>query len=159
MVDERLTARVNAVNRANDYANKLWPQLAEVFRPLVGKKIYKADGTLLEKYVKLLPEFEQGNSLHVYRNAYGEYSLSWVVKTCETVQVVEGDYSHAYYHETSLYVGSVRDGVLIEIGEQPKFRTDYSAADIEAKRAAYKAAKDLADFTMGQLHPFGEYER
>jgi len=150
----RLEARIRAVNRANAYANELSAKLKELFRPFVGQKVLKADNTLMEKYKKVLPKFTCTPNLSVYRYT-SEYSLVFIVKTCE------GDNNgHAYYHETSVYVGELQNGFLTKVGDEPlNLKTDYTAADITAKRQAYNAAKRLADEALSALHPFGEYDR
>lgn len=71
-----LEAKVKSVNQAHKYANELRPILTELFRPLVGEKVEKADGQLLEKVKKLLPAFPCTPQLNVYKLA-SSYSLAW----------------------------------------------------------------------------------
>jgi len=152
-----LEARVAGVNEAHDYANKLWPKLAAVFEPLVGQKIEKVDGGLLEKVKKQLPELPNTVAISVNRY-HSNYSLSWTVKTCKSVKQPDG-YGHAYYYERSVTVGELRHGVLTKLVEQPHFKTDYNAKDILAKREAFKAAEKVYDEAKSALFPFGEYDR
>jgi predicted RecB family endonuclease len=80
---ELLTAKVKAVNKANKYANELKVELVSFFKDYVGKKIFKADGTLLAKIVALAPKFENSKSISVYHRSSFNSQLSWVIKTCE----------------------------------------------------------------------------
>lgn len=100
-----LAARVKGVNRAHAYAKKLYEQLVPIFKPLVGTKIFKADGTLLQKIKEQLPELSCTPGLHVHKNS-SDYSLSFSVRTSEDVNGL------AYYHSVSVYIGEVRNGVL-----------------------------------------------
>lgn len=153
-----LAAKVAAVNAANKLAVELYPKLREVFEPFVGQKIEKADGTLLAKIAKLMPEFPCTPGLHVYK--YGsDYSLAWCVKTCESSSGRTGDYQIANYHETMVYVGNIKNGVLVDFYKAPELRTDYTVEAVEAAREAYKKAKQAADDAQSKLHPFGEYDR
>ena len=148
-----LKARVKAVNAANDYANKLYPQLVAIFEPLVGEQVLKADGTLLAKYQKLLPDFPSSNGLHVYKHS-SDYSLAWCVKTCEQVE----DHCTCVYHEVTVYIGSLSGKTLKEIDRPFEGKTDYTVADVQAARERYKEAKKAADEAKSALFPFGEYD-
>ena len=108
MNTNRLAARVKAVNAANRMAGEVYDKLAAIFAPYVGCKIEKADGGLLAKVAKALPEFPYSNGLHVYKYA-SNYSLVWMVKACEVCDGI------ACYHEAGVYVGEMRDGVLLKL--------------------------------------------
>ena len=149
----RLSPKVKAVNVANAYGIELYDKLAAVFTPLVGCKIEKADGTLLAKVAKLMPSLPHGVGLSVYRYT-SNYSLMYVVKTCES-----DGYNGCMYHETSVYIGEMRDGVLVKLCNKPELRTDYTVAEVEANRKAYEVAKEAASQAESKLHPFGEYDR
>jgi hypothetical protein len=152
-----LEARVDGVNEAHAYANELYPKLAAVFKPLVGKPVEKVTGGLFEKYKKLLPELPSTVPIHVYKNS-SNYTLSWVVKSCKTVTQPDG-YGHAYYYEATVYIGDLQNGVLTQLYDPPNFKTDFSAADIAVKRVVYKKAQEIADKAKSDLFPFGEYDR
>lgn len=154
-----LAARIQAVNAANDYANTLFEPLAEIFKPLIGQKVFKVDNEWMEKYKSKLPTFAKrwnGVDIHVYR-ASSRYSLGWTVKACASI---EGGYG-CVYHETSVYVANIDGQILTSMypGDAPKYKTDYTAADITAKRQEYKRLKKIADDAQSALHPFGEYDR
>lgn len=55
--EEKLKARVAAVNRANAYAAVLYAAMIEKFTPLMGQKILKVDGSLLAKHEIVFPPF------------------------------------------------------------------------------------------------------
>lgn len=151
---EKLTAKVAAVNRANEYAARLYAVLAERFAPLVGQKILKVDGGLLGKYAGLVPELPSEPSIHVYRHS-SDYSLAWTVKTCEFMPP-----HSCMYHEVTVYVGDLRGQTLEKMTLHPfSGRTDYSVEEIMGKRAAYESAKRVADELRGDLYPFGEYDQ
>jgi hypothetical protein len=151
-MNERLAAKVKATNNAHRYAMELHNKLAPIFADLVGHKLTKQDGSLMAKFEKLLPEFPCTSALHVYRGR-SDYSLYWMVKTCE---VVNGT---ATYYEIGCYVGELRDGVLTKICNRPELRTDYTVEEVEANRKAYEEAAKVADEAKGKLYPFGEYDR
>ena len=149
-----LEARVRGVNRANAFANELYPKLVALFTPLIGQKILKADGTLLAKIQKQVDDLGVlgRHEPHVYRYN-SPYSLVYTVKTCEDCN------GHAYYYETSVYVAHLDNGVLTGLYDQDLRQTNYSADKVIAAREAYEKAKKAADEAQSALHPFGEYDR
>jgi hypothetical protein len=148
--EERLRAKVAAVNRAHKYAIEIQPELIAIFAPFVGQKVMKIGG-LMEKFKKLLPEFPNTVPLSVYRHV-SDYSLAWTVKTCESY----GEHSCLYY-EVTVYIGDLHHGVLTKVSNQSyEFRTDYTKQEIEEKRQQYQKAKRAADDARNNLYPFGE---
>ncbi len=156
-----LSARVANANAANARANQLYPQLVEVFSPYVGAKILKIDGSLLQKIQKQISELgmdDPGRNINVYHDRQ-RYGLSFVVKIHNDYESGSGDYQLACYHESSVYVGNLDGGVLTEIREHTPYRTDYTVADILAKREAFRKAQTAADNARSALYPFGENDR
>jgi hypothetical protein len=148
-----LETRVKGVNKANAFANELWPRLVAVFAPFVGQKIEKVDGPLLAKIQKLVDALNLPNGdIHVYRHV-SNYSLAYTVKTCECTNGI------AHYFEQTLYIGKMNNGVLVELKELEPFKTDYTAENVLKAREAYKVAKEAADKAQSALYPFGEYDR
>lgn len=143
---EKLTAKVAAVNRANEYAAKLSSILHESFAPLVGQQILKVNGSLLAKYADLLPK-QNTHDLLVYRLS-SPYSLAWVVKTCESMA------ESCVYHQTTVYVGNLDGKVLSNLVEFEDRRSDYTVDEILEKVSAHDAAKRLVDNLRGELYPF-----
>ena len=148
---EALKAKVAAVNKGNAYAKELYALLTATFTPFLGEQIFKKEGGLMAKVQKVMPALPNGRGLMVYR--YGsDYSLVFVVKTDE---VIDG---HAYYAETSVYIGELDNGVLTKMTPWSDRRSDFTVEEILRKRKAYEEAKKIADDAKGELHPFGEYD-
>lgn len=153
-MSNRLAAKVQAVNKANQYATTLYPTLVDIFRPLVGTKIIKADGSLLKKVQALVPDFHYSTDLHVYRLS-SSYSLAWVVKTCEPI-TEEGTCT---YYEATVYVGSLDGDTLKSIYEHPfREKTDFTVEEIQAARTEYDKARKIAEDLKSALFPFGEHD-
>jgi hypothetical protein len=149
-MSNKLQAKVKAVNRANQAATELYAKLAPIFAPLVGKKIINKEGRLLAKVWKLMPDIFQNWS--VYHPA-SDYSLVFVVKTMESLP--DG---LCIYHETSVYVGELREGVLTKLCDAPNLQATYTEREIIAKRLKYEEAKKAMDEAQNDLYPFGEYD-
>jgi len=156
---EKLIAKIGAVNRANAEATRLHQIFHDIFAPFVGQKILKADGTLLAKVAALVPEFAFGNTLqvrtlqpHVYRDS-SNYSLIYTVKACETMP----PHSCAY-HDTAMYIGVFAGAMLEKLSPVQTYRSDYVVEEIEGKRQAYESAKRVAEELRSALYPFGEHD-
>ncbi len=152
-MSNKLIAKVRAVNAANAYANELYEKLKDVFVNFIGDRIEKANGELFEKVKKCLPKFINTHNLSVYRHM-GNYALVYVVKSCEMIPSEES----CIYHETSLYVGEMRDGVLVKLCSSPNNRIDYTVNNVREKRLEYEKAKKIMDAAKNELYPFGEYD-
>jgi hypothetical protein len=152
--EDRLKARVRAVNAANLYAAELYKKLVAVFEPFVGQKILKADGTLLAKIEPLVKALNLPNTpkLSVYRHS-SDYSLAWTVKTSEWTQ------EYTVYHEVVVYIGDLGLQTLKGITPPYDHAFNYTAEDVAAKRKAYEAAKKVMEDARSELYPFGEYDR
>jgi hypothetical protein len=148
---ERLEARVRAVNRANAYAAELYPALRKVFEGLVGKQVVKKEGGLLARVKAMLPELPCTPGLHVYRSV-SVYSIAFVVKTCESGE------GYCFYHETAVQVGALKGGVLVELSEPFAARADYTADEVLRKREAFEAAERAYREARSELHLFGEHD-
>ena len=150
MNTELLTAKVGAVNKANKYANELSGELVRFFTDYVGKKILKADGTLLAKIAALAPKFKNSTSISVYRQN-SNFTLAWVVKTCEPLPP-----HSCVYHETTIWVGDLDNGLLKGVREDKQpYKTDFSVEEISKKREEYEKVKNQLDEIEGDLYPFG----
>lgn len=154
MSNEALAAKVRAVNTANAYANMLFVKLKKFFTPYVGKEILLNDGGLrasIKKDFELLPNTV---GISVYKQS-SNYSLAYTVKTCE---MIKGGHS-CIYHETTVYIGKVDGKVLESLEASFEAKCDYTAADVEAKRAALREAQAAVSAASSALYPFGEYDR
>ena len=161
-----LAAKVAAVNLANSEAVKLHKLLSPIFAPLVGCKILKADGTLLESVKKLLPELPNTVSLSVYRVS-DSYLLVWAVKASvgyQSAREVGTGYHSAIYSETFCYVGEIENGNVLKALVSFErtlggIRTDFTEAEVIEKRAVLEKAKRAVSEATGALYPFEEYDR
>lgn len=150
-----LHARVVAVNRANDIANKLYPKLRAFFDGLAGQKVIKTDGSFLESIKKQLPELPQGPGLQVFRDSRSSYSINFVVRVWE--QHNEG----GYYHEVSLYVANLTGQICKAWtgAEWENHRTDWTPEEVQGARKQVDAARQILRARESKLGPFGEYDR
>lgn len=154
--NSKLEAKVTAVNKAHEYANKLSGELIEYFKGFVGKKIFNANGGLLAKITSDMSELSIVNPALVYHNK-SSYFLSFHIKTTESYKTGRDDDTIAEYYTASIYIGDVSNGVLVNINAvQPQYKTDFTVEMIEERRAEYKRLQNLADAALGELHPFGE---
>jgi hypothetical protein len=99
-MQNKLSAKIKAVNRVNAYIKANAPAILEALKPFVGKKVTLATGELAAKVKDALaPFFEQArtNGLTVYRNS-SRYSFSLVFKVSENC-----DSYGCVYHEASVY--------------------------------------------------------
>lgn len=154
----RLEARVKAVNKSHAYAIKLHEALSEFFKGYVGKKITKADKRLLKRIEDAMPDFPQEDGVHVYFNE-SDYFLAWGVRAWETYpDPRDPEHPRSMSEETSVYVGRMRNGTLVEMSPTPDLRTDYTVEEVNEKRAAFKQARDAFDEARSALRPFGEHD-
>ena len=154
-----LAAKVAAVNAANAEAIRLFPVLSAVFAPLVGCKIEKVDGTLLQSVKKLVPELPNTGPLSVFRHS-SDYSLAYTVKTCESSPSNHTDCQIANYHEVNVYLGEMRGGILLKLRLAPEgLRTDWTESEVIEARKIAEAAKQAARDAEGKIYPFGLFDR
>lgn len=148
----KLEANVDAVNRAHAYANYIDPILRAIFEPFVGQKILKQDGTLMEKYRKLVPAFENTNSLCVFKRST-DYSLAWTVRTCSIYP--ESSHHSAFYYEITVYICDINGAVLSGMcATRPDAKADYKVEDIQKIRQEVKEAEKALDAIKRKLGPF-----
>lgn len=169
---DHLSAKVACVNAANAHALKLHAQLTEIFRPLVGCKIRKKDGSFLESVKKLLPTFQDNNTGDVcLRVVPGntDYRIAWNIYANTTYRDAEREPRNTSY-QTAVNIGDVErqqdeswniPGTLLKSLYEPAtgLRTDYDADTIRELRAAHKQAYDAERAALAALYPFGEYDR
>lgn len=146
-----LPAKIAATNRANQLANEWQAKLLAVFAKHVGQKILKADGSLLAKIEKELPERPCTHNVRIYRH-HSNYSLAWVVNVSERIDNIGTTYAEAV-----IYVGSTRGDQLTGLEPVRTLRTDYSLAELAAARERTAAAKKAYDEAREACYPFGEY--
>ena len=151
-----IKARCEAVNRANAYAAEIWPKLEAIFKPYVGQKVCKVDGSLLAKIKKEVDalELSKPKDINVYRYPSG-YSINYVV-TADTYHN-----NRSYRHEHTIYVANIRDGILESIYEKDPQAdpTVFTVDHVIRVREAFKVARDAFSEAQSALYPFGEYDR
>lgn len=150
----RTKAKVAAVNRAHRVAMEVWQTMHDIFAPLVGEKIDKADGTFLAKIAKLLPELPHDHSITVIR-VTSDYTLAWSITCNESI----GDASGTVYYGISTYIGNMSGGVLIDLnnhGKKPVYRTNYTVKELLQKRDDCKAKKNAYEVARSDCWPFDE---
>lgn len=156
--EDRLRARVEARNLAGAEVNRIRPLLREFFAAYVGKKVLKADGSLLKSIEDALKSSgifrETDRRLQVYRSTSNNYSLSWVSRACVNI---DGEVA---YEESWVYIADL-DGTEIRClsNDHGDERTDFTVEEVKRLRADYEAKKKIADDAKSALHPFGEYDR
>lgn len=153
MIDnERLECKVKAVNAAHECGRMLFNELVEIFTPLVGEKVEKQDGDLLSKIKLLIPDFSDGDRMYVFKN-HSKYSLSWTVKACCVAAS-----NICIYHDISVYIGDLENGVLTKVYPSFDARSDYTVEEVIRNREAYFKARQIANDARSLLFPFGESE-
>lgn len=156
MNNEILETRVKGVNNAHQYGNELYHILVKVFKPFIGQKVIRKTGGLIKKIQDIIDSLDLPHSvpIQVYRKSYSDYSLSYVVKTCQTLNQT------AYYYEVSVYIGNIENGILKDINYPfPDFKTDFKAKTIQENRKLYKELQEKADKAKSALFPFDTYDR
>lgn len=146
--DVKTQTEIDAVNQANALAMKVYDMYSVVFSKYVGQKIEKADGTILKKIKDELEEIPM--FCYKYQSCY---SLLYIAKVC----VQNSD--HVCYHESSCYIGEMRNGILVKLSERPVYRTDYTFTEIQDKREKLKIAEKAFSDAKSNLYPFSEYSR
>jgi hypothetical protein len=148
-ITPRFLARVQAINLCAMFHNIFLKTLQDNFAPHVGEKILKVDGTLLEKFKKLMPKIEDYKelaslkdaraTLHFYR-LNSDYSLG----LCVRVDVFHDDRvggNHESFESTA-YVGDLRGQILEKLSLPSWHKSDYSPEEIFAQ---FKIAEELAE--------------
>ena len=151
---EKIEARVDAVNRGNREANCWFSKLTDAFLPMVGKKVKLASGGLSKKAHDIIQKLDLPciPQINIHVNP-SDYTLSFAVKACESRN------GRAYYHDVLIYVGELKDGVLVNLkDEAPNFKTDYKTEEVIAARKAYREAQEAERKARSALFPFGEYD-
>lgn len=150
--EEMLIAKVAAANKCHTIANAITETLKVIFTPLVGVKVLKVDGSLLSKYVDLIPEWQFGDGVRIWRNS-SKYTLSYVVNVCQHLPS-----GGCTYFETISYIADL-DGDKISKIYPPYVRlTNYTVAEIAGKRKKYEELKQQMEDARSDLSPFGEMD-
>ncbi len=156
--DRELPAAIEATNEANRRAMELKPRLLAFFEPYVGKKVEKADGTLLAKVQAGLKEYigelPCTPSVHIYRTS-SSYSMDWTVKVSKSYG--DGDSGGTTYATATVYVGELRGDTLVKLATPTTFRTDYTLESVRAARKKAAELKKVYEDARNECFPFGEW--
>jgi hypothetical protein len=166
MTNDRLEARVRAVNLCNEVCGVVFARLKARLAPFVGKLVTKADGTLRENvkaslagiwedYEKRTPD---GCRITITTN-FMRAGFAWAVYVSAPVGDPNGDHT-VQSAEQSVYVGDLDGQTLRRLNDcDHARRTDYSAAEIRAQREKVKQLEAVFSEEKAKLFPFGEYDR
>lgn len=167
-----LAAKVAAVNLCHTLANQYGAILRDFFRPYVGQKVLKTDGSFLESFKKQLPElpsWQTNRAINVNLTTGGGYSIRLDIRVSQGYTDFRGNYSTLNY-ETSVYiadltsvgthdfnapkqyVGAIYDSAL-------NYQTDYKAEQIIQLRKCLEDAEKVVSDLKSKLHSFGTYDR
>lgn len=155
MSDKNLPVFVELVNDVSAAANAIAAEIVPKVAEFYGKKIVKADGGLTAAFAKAvpLPENKRGATAMHYRFDSSGYGLWLYVKGCAATGL------SCIYHEESVYLGNVGDGILKE-SEATKARgaarTDWTVAEVRAARQRYAEAEEAMREARRACGPFGE---
>ncbi len=153
----KLSAKVDAVVRANHRANQLWNLLMPTFSAFVGKQITKNDGSLLARVEKLLPTLPRTADCRVWHRS-SQYSLCWEVQASAPIGDPTGFHT-VVYHEAACPIGKIENGILTELYPPMNYRTDYSPEEILEKRADHERAQQALYAAECALRPFGVFDK
>lgn len=139
---------VKAVNRANKWANELNETLHKLLVPFIGKKVVRADGILTANVKAVLP---------VFINTYDESACWSNTEYSIGLRIRLREYSpqrECINHDESIYLGELRDQVLVRVLKPTIRRTDWTVAEVLGKRDAYQKARQALDDCEAALYPF-----
>jgi hypothetical protein len=151
---DQLVALVSAVNRAHSEAGRLYSVMAAALKPMIGQVILKADGTLMAKVQKMLPELPYTRDVMTCLRT-SNYNLWLTVKTCEGIGDTSGPHT-CLYHETSVYLANLRDRTLLSLMAHDECRTDYTVEEVMSLRQKCAEAKKAYEAARSACYPFGE---
>jgi hypothetical protein len=138
LYSSKLEAKVAAQNRANALILELHPKFREIFLPYLGQKILTANGQLLAKVEKQLPELPNTAEVRAWKQS-GINSISLHVSVNTRMLNEHGGDEIAIYAEayaTLVWFPAFGSGIgkPTEIPECPVLRTDYTAEEISKLR-------------------------
>jgi len=152
-----LKAKIASENRVNALVNDYAPAIFNNAKDLVGKPVFKADGSLRLDALKILdlPKVNHPDTLFLNRS---KYNLSFTFKTCCQEPHENPAFSdHCSYAETTVYIGDVENGILVTLKDpEPPHKTDYTLKEVRAAQAEAARAKEAYEKARAACFPFGE---
>ena len=155
----QLEVEIEAENRVNALIKDYAPGILANAQALVGKPVFKADGSLRKDAQAILdiPSLpERHDTIFLSRSSY---SLAFTFKTSAWAKNEREHMSdHCSYAETTVYIGHIEDGVLGPVmGFDPDdYKSDYTLEDVLAKQVACAEAKKAYEEARSACNPFGE---
>ena len=155
--DGYIKLKIDAVNRANDLANRIYAQMVPFFKPFIGKKVINNDLYLTKAIKEKLPPIVgdgiRGNGLSHHILYYpSQYNIGWKIQ----VTVWDKDNNHVDA-DAYVYIGKLEGGILKEImpSEQQQGRTtNYDFTTVMKLREAAKEAHKAFDDAYSACFPF-----
>ena len=163
-MSSELESKVKIVNAVNIVANNLQLLLQRFFMSYMGQKIFKADGSLLqkiEKHPELLrisnsgsnePLFKRSDEVITVFHKRSEYMLSYEVHGYVKHQM-NGNV-HAIYHSRIVMIADVSDGVLVNMRKLFEYPVNINVKDIEVKKKELEKLKEKVEELEQELRDF-----
>lgn len=148
----QLTAQVHANNVAAEYANILAPLLVARYKPLIGRKFYKKDGSLTQHAQDLRPNASPARiDWHFARLDYGNQ----VLVCLRTHERIEGKESCVYSRNGDFVLGTVAEDkqTLLTVELPPAKLRIHLDAVLAADRGV-EAASDTLNAALIKLRKF-----
>lgn len=157
---------IHKENEGNRIINSVMPELIDVFKPYINKKIQKKDFSILKEIEnKLKPIFDkyknsdiksfgdkEGHIHYLYLKS-SEYNLYLNMSICWTFP--KKDYCGSDYSEGHNYFLNVRDGILNSIDNKEKMI--YTKEDLNQFEKCFKLKEELnAEMNKIKLHSIRE---
>jgi hypothetical protein len=155
---KQLDAKIAARNKLNAAINANLPRMIATLIPLIGKKIQKTDGTILEKIKPILPiegESVKAENVTWHYSIQGrDFKVFFKIHTSFNERQYERQYD-----EATFYIAKLDGGILKEVCEDREpLRTDFSAQTIQRLRNEVKEARRVLHDKESELRGFGEWD-
>lgn len=160
-MSSELESKVKIVNAVNIVANNLQLLLQRFFMSYMGQKIFKADGSLLqkiEKHPELLlisncsgsnePLFKRSDEVITILHKRSEYMLSYEVHGYVKHQM------NGIYHSRIVMIADVSDGVLVNMRKLSEYPVNINVKDIEVKKQELEKLKEKVEELEQELRDF-----
>jgi hypothetical protein len=156
MRDGELKVQIQAENRVNSLINDYFPGILANAQGLVGRQVFKADGSLRKDALAILdmPKLDHPDMIYLNRSTY---SLGFTFKTCCTAPSDQAHMSdHCAYSETTVYIGNVSGNLLEAVNEHEPRKTDYDFETVRELQKKAREARDAYNAARSACNPFGE---
>ena len=148
-MNTRLIAKIAAYNKLHREFNRLYPLFQEALKPFVRRKVILVHREITSQVKAILPEVTAGFS--IYQNL-SDYTLYFTLQCAEDVQC-----GGCVYAEATMSLGTLTDGILLNLCEIKQRRSDYHAEEIFNKRIELEKASERVREIESELSPFGTH--